>query len=84
LKLGILAIFGACHSTFANNGWLTHGRSRHRWEDNIIMDLSEIEWVGVVWIHLAEDRDQRQALVNTVMKLRVLKSKKFLDYISDY
>jgi len=31
------------------------------------MDLMEIGWKGVGWMHLAEDRDQWQALVNMVM-----------------
>jgi hypothetical protein len=35
------------------------------------MDLREIGWGGMNWIDLAPDRDQRRALVNTVMKLRV-------------
>jgi hypothetical protein len=35
------------------------------------MDLREVGWEGVDWIHLSEDRDRWQALVNTVMKLRV-------------
>jgi hypothetical protein len=47
-------------------------RPRHRWEDGIKMDLKEIGWGGVEWIHLAQDRDRRQALVNAVMNLRVL------------
>jgi hypothetical protein len=29
------------------------GRPRHRWEDNIRMDLREIGWEVVVWMHLA-------------------------------
>jgi hypothetical protein len=33
------------------------GRPRHRWEDGIRMDLREIDWVGVKWILLAQDRD---------------------------
>jgi len=33
------------------------GRSRHRWEDNIRMDLSDIEWEVVDWIHLPQIRD---------------------------
>jgi hypothetical protein len=45
------------------------GRSRHRWEDNIEMDLREIKWGGVDWINIAEDRDQWRALVNTVINL---------------
>jgi hypothetical protein len=34
------------------------GRPRHRWEDNIIMDLREIEWGGMYWVDLAQDGDQ--------------------------
>jgi hypothetical protein len=33
------------------------GRQRHRWVDNIKMDLREIEWDGMDWIDLAQDRD---------------------------
>jgi hypothetical protein len=33
------------------------------------MDLREMEWKGVDWMHLAQDRDQWRALVNTVMNL---------------
>jgi hypothetical protein len=47
------------------------GRSRHRWVDNIKMNLGEIGWDGMDWIDLAQDRDQRMALINTVMNLRV-------------
>jgi hypothetical protein len=32
------------------------GRPRRRWEDNIKMDLREVGWGGVDWIHLAQDR----------------------------
>jgi hypothetical protein len=35
------------------------------------MYLRGIEWGGMDWIDLAEDRDQWRALVNTVMNLRV-------------
>jgi hypothetical protein len=47
------------------------GRSRRRWEDNIKIDLREIGFGDVDWIHLAQDRDRWRALVNTVMNLRV-------------
>jgi hypothetical protein len=47
------------------------GRPRHRWEDNIRMDLREIGWEGVDWMHLDQDSDQWQALVNIVRNLRV-------------
>jgi hypothetical protein len=33
------------------------GRSRHRWEDNIKMDLRGIGWGGVDWIDMAQDTD---------------------------
>jgi ribosome biogenesis protein Nip4 len=46
-------------------------RPRRRWEDNIKMDLGEIGFGDVDWIHLAQDRDRWRALVNTVMNLRV-------------
>jgi hypothetical protein len=47
------------------------GRPRHRWEDNIKMDLREIGIDGAYWIWLAQDRVQWRAFVNTVMNLRV-------------
>jgi hypothetical protein len=47
------------------------GRPRHRWEDNIMMDLREIGTDGANWIQLAQDRVQWWAFVNTVMNLRV-------------
>jgi hypothetical protein len=47
------------------------GRPWRKWEDNIKMDLREIGFGDVDWIHLAQDRDRWQALVNTVMNLQV-------------
>jgi hypothetical protein len=47
------------------------GRTGHRWEDNITMDLREKVLEDLDWIHLAQDRKRRQALVNTAMNLRV-------------
>jgi hypothetical protein len=52
-------------------GKRTLGRPRCRWVDSIKMDLIEIEWGGMDWIDLAEDRDKWRALVNTVMNVRV-------------
>ena len=46
-------------------------RPRHRWEDNIKMDLQDVGCGGMDWIKLAQDRDRWQALVNVVMDLRV-------------
>jgi hypothetical protein len=34
------------------------GSLRHRWEDNIKLDLIEIEWDGAAQADLAQDRDQ--------------------------
>jgi hypothetical protein len=48
------------------------GRPRRRWEDRIRMDLRETGWGSVDWIQLAQDRYRWRALVNTVMKLRIL------------
>jgi len=42
-------------------------RPRRRWEDNIRMGLREIGWEVVHWMHLAQDRDQWWAPVNTAM-----------------
>jgi hypothetical protein len=47
------------------------GRPRHRWLDNIKMDLGEIGWGAGDWIGLAEDGDKWRALVNVVLNLRV-------------
>jgi hypothetical protein len=43
----------------------------HRWEDNIKMYFKETECEGMDWMHLAQDRDQWRAVVNTVMNGRV-------------
>jgi len=48
------------------------GRPRHRWEDNIKMDLHEVGCGGTEWVELAHDRDRWRGLVNAVMNLRVL------------
>jgi hypothetical protein len=36
-------------------------------KDNNIMDITEIGWEGTDWIHLAQNRERWQALVNMVM-----------------
>ena len=46
------------------------GRPKHRWEDNIKMDLQEVGW-SLNWIDLAQDRDRWRTVVNAVMNPRV-------------
>ena len=46
-------------------------RPRSRCEDNINTDHEELRWEGVDW--LVQDRDKLLAVVNKVMKLRILK-----------
>jgi hypothetical protein len=46
-------------------------RLRCRWEDNIRTDLMETGWEGVNWMHVTQDRNQWQALVNTVTNLQI-------------
>ena len=50
------------------------GRTRPRWEDNIInMDLQEVGGGCGDWMELAQDRERWRALVSTVMNFRVPK-----------
>jgi hypothetical protein len=47
------------------------GRPRHRWEDNIKMDLHQVRWRDMEWIELAQDSERWRVVVNAVMNLRV-------------
>jgi hypothetical protein len=47
------------------------GRLRSRCVDNIKRDLREIEWGGMEWINLVQDREQWRTFVNAVMNLWV-------------
>jgi hypothetical protein len=53
-----------------NEGMRLLGWYRRCWWDNIKMDLKEMEWEGVEWVNLAQDRDRWWAAVNTVTNLR--------------
>ena len=46
-------------------------RPRHRWEDNIRMDLEEIGFNAGNWVDSAQDRNYWRALVNATLNLRV-------------
>jgi len=47
------------------------GIPRHRWVDNIRMDLQEVGCGYMDWIGLAQDRDRWRRLVSAVMNIRV-------------
>ena len=47
------------------------GRPRHRWVDNIRLDLQEVGCGYMDWIGRAQDRDRWRTLVSAVMNLRV-------------
>jgi hypothetical protein len=47
------------------------GRPRHRWIDNIKLDLSEIGLSVMDWIGLAQNMYRWSALAKAVMNLRV-------------
>jgi hypothetical protein len=49
------------------------GEPRRRRVDNIKMDLRVVEWGGMDWIDLAQDRNRWRNLLNTVMNLRFTK-----------
>ena len=44
-------------------------RPRHRWEDNIRMDLKEIGINTRNWVDLAQGRDYWRAFVNVALNL---------------
>jgi hypothetical protein len=48
------------------------GKPRHTWDNNINLGLQEVGLGTLDWIDLAQDRDRWWALVNAVIKLRVL------------
>jgi hypothetical protein len=46
-------------------------KPRHRWNDNIKLDLREIGIDGADWIRLAQERVHRRAFVKMVMNVRI-------------
>jgi hypothetical protein len=61
------------HSVFVGKpeGKRPLGRLRHRWEDNIMMDLLEVGGGCGDWMELAQDRIRWWALVSTVKNFQV-------------
>jgi hypothetical protein len=47
-------------------GYIPLGRPRHKWEDNIKIDIQEVSCGGMDWIDVAQDRNRWRALVNAV------------------
>jgi hypothetical protein len=47
------------------------GRSGSRWDDNITVGLKELGLEGLNWDRLSQDRDRRQAVLNTIINVRV-------------
>jgi hypothetical protein len=66
--------------------WWESQKERDHWKEQDVgrwviskMDFREIEWDGVDWIYMAQDRDHLRARVTTVLNLRVpLNPGKFL------
>jgi hypothetical protein len=52
-------------------GTTPFGRNRHKWEENIKIDLQEVGWGSMDWSDLAQDTDRCGVLVNVVMHLWV-------------
>jgi hypothetical protein len=49
----------------------TLGRSTHKWDDNIKIDIQEFGWRVTNFIAVAQDRDRWRWLVNAVINFRV-------------
>jgi hypothetical protein len=60
---GVCGAHGGGEGCIQHFGWEAEGkrplgRPRHRWEDNINMDLRETGFGNVDWIHLAQYRER--------------------------
>jgi hypothetical protein len=52
-------IINACKIVTGKSEWKRSlRRPTHRWKEAIKINLREIYWVDVDWIHLARDRDR--------------------------
>ena len=69
MKHNYLKVFLTGSST--GKGPLRIGRPRHRWEDDIRMDLQEIGINAGNWVDSAQGMDFWGALVNAALNLRV-------------
>jgi len=62
---------GCIGSCWGNQREGDHWGDRHRWVDNIMMDLQEIGYGYMGWIGLPQDRDRWRTLMSAVMNLLV-------------
>jgi hypothetical protein len=53
-----------------STGKIPFERPRYKWEDNIKIDLMDVRYEGVDWIHETQYWDLWRVLVNTVMNFR--------------
>jgi hypothetical protein len=56
---------------WGNEGKRPLGKHRHRWENDIMLDIQEVECGVMDWIDLAHDRGSWWAPVNAVINLRI-------------
>jgi hypothetical protein len=54
----------------------------HTWDGNIKIGLNEIVYENLDWIHLAQDRDRWQTVLNIVMKFWFHKRRGFPDQVN--
>jgi len=60
---------GACRMLVDRpEGKVLFRRPRHRWEENVKMDLQEVGWAGMDWTDQAQDRERWRLLVKAVAK----------------
>jgi hypothetical protein len=57
------------------------GRCRRSWENNIETDVARLEWESTDVVHLIQDTDRLQAVVNRTIDFKVKKkeSQEFLE-----
>jgi hypothetical protein len=72
---GYVAYMGKSRNTYRvlvgkSQGKRPPERRRRGWDDNIQMDLREIEWAGMDWVHLALDTDYRRNIMNVATSIR--------------
>jgi hypothetical protein len=71
---GHVALMGKMRSAYKILARKSQGKrllGRPRRKRDIRIDSKKIGWEGVDWIHLPQDREQWQAVVNMVMNLQV-------------